>query len=185
MPRTQQELDAALDRQHTFAVEISPAAPLPQNRPVYDPIRQLPVTGFRFTMRELLHAIGSKTAALPMNQYDECMRVSLWYESIMDFDAPNLYFFHHPDSDFVTPISQGIGIGMMCLLIYGLFNVPWDQLGSLPGPGLRFDYRARRNGFDGLSPKAHGTEENKTNKLKVALKKNRRTMREANNLMLS
>jgi hypothetical protein len=88
MPRTQQELDTALDRQHTFAVEISPKAPLPQNRQVYDPIRQLPANGFPFTTRELLHAIGSKTAALPVNQYDDCLRASLLYTYILDLDAP-------------------------------------------------------------------------------------------------
>lgn len=150
MPVTQQELDTALDRQHTFAVAISPDAPLPQNQPVYDPIRQLPQTGFRFTLRELLHAIGSKTAALPINQQDDCIRASLLYTYILDLNADNLCFLPYPDSDLATPRSQEIGIGMVCLLANQMFNVPWDQLGSLPGQGLRFDYRGRRNGFDGI-----------------------------------
>ncbi|MBL7185264.1 MAG: hypothetical protein ISS70_02985 [Phycisphaerae bacterium] len=34
----------------------------------------------------------------------------------------------------------------MCLLAQRHFNIPWDQLGSLPGRGKRFDYR----GTDGI-----------------------------------
>ena len=29
----------------------------------------------------------------------------------------------------------------MCLIAERYFGIPWDQLGSLPGPGKRFDYR--------------------------------------------
>jgi len=39
---------------------------------------------------------------------------------------------------------------MMCLIANKAFDVPWDQLGSLPGRGLRFDYRGQANGFDGI-----------------------------------
>jgi hypothetical protein len=147
---TQQELDAVLNRQHVFNVDLSPDAPLPHNRPIYDPVRQLTQTGFRLTLRELLHAIGSKTAALPSNRQDDCIRASLLYTYILDLEADNLCFLPYADSDLVTPRSQEVGIGMVCLLANRLFDVPWDQLGSLPGQGLRFDYRGRRDKFDGI-----------------------------------
>jgi hypothetical protein len=150
MPLTQNELDVALDQPRTFAVQISPAAPLPPNRPVYDPIRQLPQTGFDFTLRELLHAVGSKVAALPAGLQDHCLRASLFLTYTLDLEADEVCFHPHPDSDLVTPLSQAVGIGMVCLLANRFFNVPWDQLGSLPGPGLRFDYRGRGPGIEGI-----------------------------------
>lgn len=74
MITTQQQLDACLDRQHTIPVVISPDGPLPAENHAYDSIRNLPQTGFTFTPRELLHAIGCKTAALPSSATDECIR---------------------------------------------------------------------------------------------------------------
>jgi len=150
MPMTQQELDAALDRPRNFPVQVSQAAPLPPNRQAYDPIRQLHQTGFDFTLRELLHAVGSKVAALPVNLQDHCLRASLFLSYTLDLEADEVCFHPHPDSDLVTPQSQAVGIGMVCLLANRFFNVPWDQLGSLPGPGLRFDYRGRGQGIDGI-----------------------------------
>ncbi|HQN24751.1 MAG TPA: hypothetical protein PK123_07540 [Bacteroidales bacterium] len=147
---TQAELDAALDRTHTIPIEDSAQAPLPANNHAYDPVRNLQQTGFQITARELLHAIGSKTAALPSTAQDDCLRASLLYTYILDLTAPHLIFKPGIDSDLQAPRSQEVGIGMMCLLANRCFNVPWDQLGSLPGRGLRFDYRGQYNGFDGI-----------------------------------
>lgn len=150
MPLTQAELDAALDELRTFEVEVSRDAPLPQNRTAYDPIRGLPRTGFDFTLRELLHAIGSKTAALPASRQDDCLKASLLLTYTLDLEGDQVCFRPHPDSDLVTPQSQWIGIGMVCLLAHRYFDIPWDQLGSLPGPGLRFDYRGSGPTVDGI-----------------------------------
>ncbi len=150
MVTSQQSLDAALDRERTFAVEIAADAPFPQGTGSYDAVAELVQTGFTITARELLHAIGSKTAALPSSMTDECLRSSLLYTYLLDLESPHIRFARPLDSDLQTPRSQEIGIGMMCLLASKMFGVPWDQLGSLPGPGLRFDYRGQRAGFDGI-----------------------------------
>jgi hypothetical protein len=147
---TPNELEAALDRKHSISVEISEEAPLPPRREAYRPIKDLAKTGLQVTARELLHAIGSKTAALPSSAQDQCLRASLLYTYILDLSGPNLCFKGGVDSDLQTPRSQEVGIGMMCLLASKCFNVPWDQLGALPGRGLRFDYRGRVNHFDGI-----------------------------------
>jgi len=150
MPTTEADLNAALDRRHFIPVQVSQNAPLPPNTPSYDPIRGLLQGGLEITTRELLHAIGSKTAALPCSATDECLRASLLYTYILDLDRPNLSFKPGMDSDLQTPRSQEVGIGMMCLLASKAFGVPWDQLGGLPGRGLRFDYRGQIRGFDGI-----------------------------------
>lgn len=150
MPATTTELNAALDRRHVIPVTVSPKAPLPNGNASYDPIRQLEQNGLEITTRELLHAIGSKTAALPSSARDECLRASLLYTYVLDLDRQNLAFKPGMDSDLQTPGSQEVGIGMMCLLAGKAFGIPWDQLGGLPGRGLRFDYRGQVNGFDGI-----------------------------------
>lgn len=150
MPSTEADLNVALDRQHTINVQVSRRAPLPDGQASYDPIRELERDGFQVTIRELLHAIGSKTAALPSSARDECLRASLLYTYVLDLDRQNLCFKTGMDSDLQTPRSQEVGIGMMCLLAGRAFGVPWDQLGGLPGRGLRFDYRGQVNGFDGI-----------------------------------
>lgn len=71
---TQQELQNLLDKSFTVPVVIQEAT-FPNNLP-YQQISQLAQTGFTFTVRDLLHAIGSKTAALPANNQDECLNVS-------------------------------------------------------------------------------------------------------------
>lgn len=151
---SQARLDAALnvvlDRVHIIPVQISEKAPLPDDNEAYEPIRELQRTGLRITTRELLHAIGSKTATLPSSKRDECFRASLLYTYILDLERPYLCFKGGMESDLKTPRSQEMGIGIMCLLASKAFNVPWDQLEALPGPGLRFDYRGQTNGFDGI-----------------------------------
>ncbi len=71
MIRSQAYLDTCLDRTHTVHVEISHAGPLSQRNQAYDAIRNLTETGFSFTARELLHAIGCKTAAIPVSAQDD------------------------------------------------------------------------------------------------------------------
>lgn len=147
---TQEKLDQALDRTRSLPVEISTEGPLPPANSAYDPIRGLPASGFEYTARELLHAIGSKTAALPSNAQDDCLRASLLYTYLLDFSDDEIFFKDGIDSDLKTPRSQEIGIAFTCLMASRYFGVPWDQLGSLPGRGLRFDYRGKNNGFDGI-----------------------------------
>lgn len=149
MPMTQVELDAALDRTWNISVEVSPLAPIP-DAPVYDPVRQIVENGFPITLRELLHAIGIKTANLPANQQDAAINASLKYLHLLDLDGGDLSFLPFEDTDLITTQSQETGIGIMCLLARRLYHIPWDQIEPLPAPGLRFDYRGRQNGFSGI-----------------------------------
>lgn len=142
------DLDPLLDRQHTIAVEIDERGSLPDDNQNYNPIRNLANNGITFTPRRLLHAIGSKTAALPMNEEDECLKSAHLYTHILDFNSPNIRFNPAFDSDLQAPRSQEIGIAMMCLLAYQCFGIPWDQLGPIPGRGKRFDYRGIINGIN-------------------------------------
>jgi hypothetical protein len=147
MPYTQAELDLLLDREHTIPVEISPENPLPHNA-AYADILPLAQTGFTFTPRQLLHAIGCKTAALPVTANDECIKAALLYTYILDMEGDHLSFQGDYGSDLQTARSQEIGIGFMCLLAERYFGIPWDQLGSIPGQGKRFDYRGVAHGRD-------------------------------------
>lgn len=141
MIRTQQQLDAGLDRLHTAQVVISADGRLPQDNEAYDSLATLPQRGFSFTPRELIHAIGCKTAALPTSAKDECIKSAWLYSHILDLESPHLSFRGAYGSDLQTPRSQEVGIGMLCLIAERHFGIPWDQLGPLPGQGKRFDYR--------------------------------------------
>ena len=141
MPIPQEDLDRCLDRDHTVRVIISSNGPLPQGNVAYAPLLALEQTGFVFTPRELLHAIGCKTAALPSSARDECLKVAWLYIDILDLEAPHLSFRGLYGSDLQISRSQEVGIGMMCLIAERYFGIPWDQLGPLPGQGKRFDYR--------------------------------------------
>lgn len=149
MPITQAQLNTALDRIWNINVEVSPLAPLPETN-VYDPVRQIVENGFPITLRELLHAIGVKTANLPANQRDAAINASLKYLHLLDLDGDNLGFLPFDDTDLITTQSQETGIGIMCLLARRLYQISWDQIEPLPAPGLRFDYRGRQNGFAGI-----------------------------------
>ncbi len=141
MIQTQDQLDAALDRTHTLPVVVSAAGPLPAGNPAYNAIRALPQAGFSFTPRELLHAIGCKTAALPISPRDECLKSAWLYTHILDLEGPHLAFQGGYGADLQIARSQELGIGMLCLIAERYFGIPWDQLGPLPGKGKRFDYR--------------------------------------------
>ncbi|MFN8414398.1 MAG: hypothetical protein U0Z26_18605 [Anaerolineales bacterium] len=142
----QNELDHLLDRQHTIQVQISPENPLPHNH-AYAGLLPLAQTGFTFTPRQLLHAIGNKTVAIPANNYDQAAQFSLLYANILDLEGDHLTFRGDYDSDLKTARSQEIGIAFMCLIAQKHLSIPWDQLGSLPGTGKRFDYRGEGNGL--------------------------------------
>jgi len=148
MITNQAELDQCLDRSHIISVEISEIGPLPQDNQAYNDLRNLPQIGFEFTPRELLHAIGCKTAALPASLTDECLKSALLYTHILDLESDHLSFQGEYGSDLQTARSQEIGIGIMCLFAGRYFNIPWDQLGPLPGRGKRFDYRGTNGHFD-------------------------------------
>lgn len=150
MITTQAQLDAGLDRQHTIPVEISTDGPLPVGNHAYDGIRNLSQTGFTFTPRELIHAIGCKTASLPSSSVDECIKAAWLYTHIFDLESPHLAFQGTYGSDLQTARSQEIGIGMMCLISEKHLNIPWDQLGPLPGVGKRFDYRGANGGYEAI-----------------------------------
>jgi len=144
----QRLLDAALNRTHVIPVHLSTRAPLDPDNENYDRVRAIADTGLSVTTRELLHAIGCKTAALPSSSTDHCMRASLLYTYVLDLQSDTLCFVEGINSDLQTPRSQEMGIGMQCLLAEKTFGIPWDQLCSLPGPGLRFDYRGRTENLD-------------------------------------
>lgn len=141
---SQHQLDAALDRTHTLPVIVSTEGPLPAGNPAYRALRALPQTGFSFTPRDLLHAIGCKTAALPTSPRDECLKVAWLYTHILDLEGPHLAFQGNFGSDLQIARSQEIGIGILCLIAERFFGIPWDQLGPLPDQGKRFDYRGTK-----------------------------------------
>lgn len=146
MINNQIELDRLLDREHTIRVEISPENPLPHND-AYAGLLPLVQTGFTFTPRQLLHAIGNKTVAIPANSHDQAAQFALLYANILDLEGDHLTFRGEYDSDLKTARSQEVGIAFMCLIAQRHLGIPWDQLGSLPGVGKRFDYRGERNGL--------------------------------------
>jgi len=148
MITSQAELDRCLDRTHTVGVEISPAGGLRATNLAYDAIRNLPESGFSFTARDLLHAIGCKTAAIPASPRDECLKSAWLYTHILDLEAPYLHFQGSYGSDLQASRSQEVGIGFTCLLAERYFHIPWDQLGSLPAIGKRFDYRGTNGQVD-------------------------------------
>jgi len=172
MIRTQQELDACLDRLHRVQVRISPDGPLPQNQLAYEPIVSLIQNGFSFTTRQLLHAIGCKTAALPVSANDECFKSAWLYTNILDIEGPYLSFRGTYGSDLQIARSQEIGIGMMCLIAEKCLGIPWDQLGPLPGQGKRFDYRGVSNQWECIfESKGTSHRENQSSQIKNGLEK--------------
>ena len=76
MPLTQEELDTVLDREWNITVEACPEAPIPGDD-IYEPVRDIVENGFVITLRDFFHAIGCKTANLPINRQDEAINVGL------------------------------------------------------------------------------------------------------------
>ncbi|KUO63169.1 hypothetical protein APF79_04390 [bacterium BRH_c32] len=166
MPLTNAQLRTALNKLYTIPVEIYTTAPLPINKTCYDPLRNLPQTGFTFKVKELLHVIGCKTAALPMSQKDEAIRSAHLYTNILDFSSNNFSYLVDVDSDLQTSRSNEMGIGFMCLLANKYFKIPWDKLESIPGKETRFDYRGKSNGLNCIF-EAKGTKHSYNQKSQV------------------
>ena len=143
---TQQELNAILDSNFTIPVVIKNET-FPNNTP-YQQLDNFLNNGFTFTGRELLHAIGSKTASLPSSNLDECVNAAYLYAHLLDFQGQNLGYKTtvNIDSDLQTNRSNEIGIGVGCLIANKIFNVAWDTLEPIKGQGKRFDYRATNPG---------------------------------------
>lgn len=141
-----QQLNQALDSIFTIPVVIKNAT-FPNNQP-YQQISHLSQTGFSFTGKELLHAIGCKTASLPSSSRDESISAAYLYTHLLDFQGQYLGYKAaiEIDSDLQTNRSNEIGIGLGCLIASKLFNVDWDTLESIKGQGKRFDYRATAPG---------------------------------------
>ncbi len=77
---SQREIDNYLDKRYTIPIEIYDNAPIPQNNGIYSELIRATDEGFPFTTRELLHAIGCKTAALPMTERDSCLNSAYLYQ---------------------------------------------------------------------------------------------------------
>jgi hypothetical protein len=166
MFENQIELDQCLDRVHTLQVHICQDHALPINNHSYDPIRSIERTGFVFTPRELLHAIGSKLSSLPSTIQDECIKNAIFLLKNLNLDSDPISIKISSSSDIQGLISQLLGIGFMCLISNRYFNIPWDQLSSLPAPGKRFDYRGSRLGLDGIF-EAKGTSSLSTQQTQI------------------
>jgi hypothetical protein len=144
---TQSTLDQNLDRLHTISVEISSESPLNPDNHAYDTIRSLPTTGFQISPRDLIHAIGCKTCAIPSSQKDECVKSAWAMAHILNVDTPHLSINNEKaiaiGSDELASRSRWIGIGFLCLIAEKYFNIPWDLLEPIGGNEGRFDYRGR------------------------------------------
>ncbi|MBS4027390.1 MAG: TMF family protein [Ignavibacteriales bacterium] len=143
---TQQELNKLLETTFTIPVEIR-LNTFPNDTP-YPQIANLQQTGFEISARELLHAIGSKTASLPANYQDECINSAYKFLHLLDFEGEHLGYktIINIGSDLQTNTSNEIGIGFGCLIANKLFNVDWDTLEPILGHGMKFDYRATNPG---------------------------------------
>jgi hypothetical protein len=143
---SQEELEKHLSRRYTLPVEISPVAPLPKNS-AYRGIRALTKTGFKFSLRELLHIVGSKTVNLPSSFEDECVRSAQALLRAVDLQQQHLAFRNDIPSDFQTPRSQEVGVGISCLIAMNILKIPVDSLEPIPKTGMRFDYFGARKGL--------------------------------------
>ena len=139
-PATQEQLDEALVREHTFQVVESDVYPLP-NTPVYGGVRTAIQGGFTFTTYDLLHAVGCKYCNLPMNYGDRAVSRSMEILENLDLDSEVLRFGGGIAPDIQTPLSQKIGVGMTALFAHRTMGFSWDELEAIPGQGRRFDYR--------------------------------------------
>lgn len=92
MTLSQQEIDSYLNKKHTVPMEIYEDAPIPQNNGFYSELLRVTNDGFSFTTKELLHAIGCKTAALPMNKTDSCLKAAYLYLHVLDLNAEKISF---------------------------------------------------------------------------------------------
>ncbi len=135
------QLDNNLDKTYRIAVKIAENAPLPPNKSGYQSLYNLPSTGFSFTPRELLHAIGTKCAKLPISPTDQPIIFALAHMRMLDLSCDELTITGEFHSDMLANRSEEFGVGMTCLIAEKLIGIPLDQIEPIPGPGTRFDYR--------------------------------------------
>lgn len=140
MVQARQSLDSLLNRSNNFPMVTNPLGPIPLTN-IYQPLRELATNGFSFTTRDLLHAIGCKMVNLPSSDEDEAIKCAYMFLRVLDLESPILCFKNIGyASDFQTVYSEAVGVGMTCLIASRCFNIPWDILEPIPGPGRRFDY---------------------------------------------
>ncbi|MFC1987916.1 hypothetical protein ACFLVH_05185 [Chloroflexota bacterium] len=84
-------------------------------------------------------------ANLPMDREDECLKYASIYTRLLDLELPYLVYKEDVGhgSDFQIFYSQGVGVGITCLIASKYLGIPFDQLEPIPGPGTRFDYRGQ------------------------------------------
>jgi hypothetical protein len=107
----------------------------------YAPLRRILKGGFRFTLLELLHAIGVKTCPFPQTQVEAVSNA--WLFSKLLYGDGGFLRIRRIASDLHAIRSQELGIGVMCILVNRLWNVPFEGLEAIRGRGMRFDYRAQ------------------------------------------
>jgi hypothetical protein len=118
---SQEFINEIMEREFKIPIEVDKRGVLPQLNHNYNKLRD--AENFTVRAKTLLHAIGSKTAALPRNEEDECINSARLYLNILDWEQGHLAFKKGLDSDLQTPRSMEIGIGMMCLIASEYFNV--------------------------------------------------------------
>lgn len=144
MTTNQQQLDRLLDRIHNVPVLVHSDGPIPTTS-TYQPVRSIVQNGISFSTRELIQAIGCKMANLPLDKFDECLNYAWIYAAILNLESPYLVYKEDVgySSDFQIFYSEGIGVGITCLIATKYLGIPYDQLEPIPGPGTRFDYRGQ------------------------------------------
>lgn len=144
MVTDQQQLNELLDRVHHIPVVVHSDGPIPKTR-TYQPIQAIVQNGFSFSTRELFQVIGCKMANLPLDNHDQALNYASIYTAILDLESP--YLVYKDDmgygSDFQIFYSNGVGVGMSCLIASKCLGIPYDQFEPIPGPGTRFDYRGK------------------------------------------
>jgi hypothetical protein len=139
---SQDGIDAFLDRNFTITVETTNVAPLPSNQ-AYAPLAALTGTGFSFQLRDLLHSAGTRFVRFPLSSADAPLQAAGFLLYTLDPAAAQLCFLGGIDSDTQRVLSEGVGVGVAYLLAERVLGIPRDQIGSIPGPGKRFDIRGK------------------------------------------
>src|SRR5690606_38475475 len=151
IPKNQVSLDKMLSKRVRLPVLFEEGAE-PPDTAVYRPIYEIRKFGFQFELRSLLHAIGCKTANLSMRDDDEAIRSAHLYTHALDMRRTDIGLRKSTprDSDLLKNRSHEIGVGVTCLLAWHAWRFPWDKMEPIPAPGLRFDYRAKKERLEAI-----------------------------------